>query len=154
VTTGTGTIRLEPETPVLEVVFNGKEPRVTAGYEFRYGDNNQPRASAFIAPVGDNLTGRERFGLEVWYCDRPAPVPSPDQAWSRLVKDDPELDDLVGLYEGKYRIIGEDIETGRLYTGTVRLTRKHYHLQMKRSVEGKVSSGELVIADHLVRAPR
>ena len=145
VTTGIGTIKFEPETPVLEVAFNGKEPRVTAGYEFRCGDCNQPRASAFIAPVGDNLTGRERFGLEVWYRNRPAPAPLPDQAWSRFAKDDPESDDLVRLYEGKYRIIGEDTETGRLYTGTVRLTRKHYHLQMKRSVEGKGSSGELVI---------
>jgi hypothetical protein len=143
VTTGIGRIRFEPETPVLEVAFNEKEGQVIAGYEFRCGDNNQPRASAFIAPVGDHLTGRERLGLEVWYRNRPAPGPSPNQAWSLFVKDDPESDDLVGLYEGKYRIIGEDTETGRLYTGTVRLTRKRYHLQMKRSVEGKVSSGEL-----------
>jgi hypothetical protein len=30
VTTGRGTIRFEPETPVLEVAFNGKEPRESA----------------------------------------------------------------------------------------------------------------------------
>jgi hypothetical protein len=143
--TGIGTIRFEPETPVLVVEFNEKGDRVIAGYEFRCGDNNQPRASAFVAPVGDNLAGRKRVGLEVWYCDRPARAPSPNQAWSHFVKDDPEADDLLGLYEGKYLVIGQLTGTGRLYTGTVRLTRKDYHLQMKRSVEGKVSNGELVI---------
>ena len=60
---GTGVIMLEPETPVLEVKYRVGSHSVTAGYEFRCGDQHQPRASGWVSPLNAKPI------LETWFYD-------------------------------------------------------------------------------------
>jgi hypothetical protein len=144
VISGMGTIMFEPEAPVLEVEYHVGLNTVRAGYEFSCGDKNQPRASGWVSPVDGDLTHRSRLGLEVWYYDQA--VPSPPSVPNQAPKDSSKrstASDLLGLFEGRFRVIGQELGSGKIYTGTVTAKSDGLKLAIKRTVNGQVTHGEL-----------
>lgn len=144
---GTGTIVFEPETPVLEVAYRVGSHTITAGYEFRSGDQDQPRASGWVSPVDGDLAHRNRLGLEAWYYDR-APTASPPSILNQSTKKRHDTaDDRLGLFEGKFRVIGQEIGSGRIYTGRITAKPDGGILKISGTINGKVSVGELILSD-------
>ncbi len=145
ISTGTGTIVFEPETPTLEVVFEGAGVR--AGYEsWPFGARQQPRASGWVDVANGDYRDRERLGMEVWYDDQPAPQPASVQTrLDSALKDHAETDlELLQMDIGDYRIIGEDTGNGRVYTGKVRVHFVDKQLKIDGSIDGKALHGEMV----------
>ena len=143
--TGTGTIMFEPESPVLEVLF--EKSGIRAGYEtWPPGPRGQPRSSAWVGVAGGDYHDREKLGMEVWYDDQLPPDPASVQTQiNRALKDHAELDpELLPIAVGDYRVIGEDTGTGRVYIGKVRARSAGKHLKIDGSIDGKVVRGEMV----------
>jgi hypothetical protein len=150
--TGVGRIEFEPETPTLEVVFEGAGVR--AGYEtWAFGATRQPRASGWVDLTNGDYQDRQRLGMEVWYNNQSPPGPTFVQAeLNSALKDQPETDpDLLQIEIGDYRIIGEDTGTGRAYTGKVRVRFAGKQLTIKGSIDGKAVRGEFMRLAHFHR---
>ena len=141
--TGTGVITFEPETPALEVGF-GKSG-LSAGYEPGNLDGQrQPRASGWVDPAGNKLSDRNRLGMEVWYNDQPAPSPALAQTKLDHASRNRMPPESLGVYAGKYRIIGEETGTGRPYTGRLETKLTGERLNINGWIDGKRISGEFV----------
>jgi hypothetical protein len=142
---GTGTIEFEPETPTLEVTF---ESGIRAGYETwpSGAKRRQPRASGWVELANGDYHGPDRLGMEVWYDDQSPPNPASAQTEiDSIVKNQLKPDaDLQQIFIGDYRIVGEDTDTGRVYTGTVRVRLTGKRLTIHGSVDGKVVRGDMV----------
>jgi hypothetical protein len=146
---GTGIIAVEAENPVLEVTYHVGSHMVTAGFEFRWGSQSQPRASGWVSPVDGDLSQRNRLGLEVWYYDRAPPVDSPlilNRSANLFKKRVSAQDDLLGLLEGKFRVIGCEIDSGRVYIGRIIAKRNVGKLKITGAINGNPSSGELTLS--------
>jgi hypothetical protein len=142
IVSGTGVILFELEAPVLEVAYRIGSKTVRAGYEFRCGDNNQPRASGWVYPAEGDSKRREQPGLEVWYYNRLLPAIAQNWDDSKGQRLDPDFN---SFFEGKFRVIGEELGSGKVYTGTLTARVKGKTLQMKRVIDGQVSAGELIV---------
>jgi hypothetical protein len=141
--TGTGSIMFEPETPTLEVEFS--DSGILVGYELgSSGDTRQPRAGGWVDPRGNNRVDRKRLGMEVWYNHQPAPSPAFEQTKLQRASLSPIPADLLGFYQGDYRVIGEETGTGRLYTGRIQAKREGERLTIEGWVDGQHSKGEFV----------
>jgi hypothetical protein len=146
---GTGTVAIEAESPVLEVAYRVESGTVIAGFEFRCGDHNQPRASGWVSPVDGDFSQRNRLGLEVWYYDRAPPMVPPSilHRSPSLSKERASVrEDLLGLFEGKFRVIGLDIGSGQVYTGRIIAKPDSGILGIMGTVNGKVSTGALTLS--------
>ncbi len=141
--TGTGSIMFEPETPTLEVEFG--DSGILVGYELgSSGDTRQPRASGWADPAGNNRADRNRLGMEVWYNHQPAPSPAFEQTELQRASLNPTPADLLGFYEGDYRIIGEESGTGRLYSGRIQAKRDGQRLMIEGWIDGQRTKGQFV----------
>jgi hypothetical protein len=145
---GTGTIAIEAETPVLKVQYRIESHTIIAGFEFRCGDQNQPRASGWVSPVDGDLSQRNRLGLEVWYYDRapPAVAPSIRRSADLSKERGSASDDLLNLLRGKFRVIGYVIGSGQVYTGRIVGTPDAGLLSITGRIQGKPTTGELTLS--------